>query len=138
MSITSKTSYCQDNLDQLEVKLESLHHSIESIKIDTAESVKTQFKGVYIIKSGEFKGVATVFIDSTKFNLLIFTTSNDSILREQVNSFHNHASCTLSKDYNLFHTIYKIKDFYLFLPMYPCWTSGYSDKMKRVMEKLKQ
>jgi hypothetical protein len=136
LSFITKNSYSQDNLDQLEVKLKSLHHSIELVKIDTTESVKNQFNGVSIIKSGEYKGVATVYIDSASFDLLIFTTSNDSIFKEQVNSFHMHASCTLSKDYNLFFTIYKTKNFYLFLPMNPCWTGGYSDIMKKVIEKM--
>src|SRR5690554_1460975 len=96
--------FSQSDLYQFGAKLKSMDESVGSIEIDTSEYAKNKFNGLSTIESGEFKGVLTVFFDSTdNFSLLFYSTLNDSTFKEEVKSFHLHASCTYSKDSNLYY-----------------------------------
>jgi hypothetical protein len=135
IAFSTSNLYSQSVLDQLKDHLKSIDSTIVSIELDTLESAKSDFNGLSLLRSGKFKGVLTIVLDENSgFRLLVYSSEDDSAFRKEVETFHMHASCR-GRDYNNV-DLYMRGGYYFFLPMYPCWTIGYTGKGKKILSEL--
>lgn len=73
-----------------------------------------------------------------KLDLLLCKSSSEYLFKKSVVNHQLSASCSLSEDYDTHRSILKIENYYLFLPMYPCWSVYTKDSqllMKKLVEK---
>lgn len=87
-----------------------------------------------ILISGNYFGLLKLKKNDDYINYYIFKPHNER-LKDEILKYQMLASCTLSNIDNKIE-ILKIKGYLLFLPMYPCWSSGYSRESKELIEKL--
>lgn len=112
---------------------ETLRMKIDSswtISIDTANVEKDALdNGVLIgwVRLTNDKG--------DKLNLVLCKSLNDKLLMKEIENHQLSASCLLSEDNYLSRSVLKMENYYLFLPMYPCW-SGYSKNSQLLMKEL--
>lgn len=92
-----------------------------------------EFEHSYLTK-GTFsaKIVATTRNDTVDFLLY---NSKDKEFEKEIDSYHRLASCALTKE-NYKTKIRNQDSFYLFLPFYPCWISGYSKSSKKLIKRV--
>lgn len=115
-------------LDELKQKVNTIDNSW-TVAIDTIQ----KFKHPSLV-SGTCLGRMTLTKKGESFHYNIYKTSNDS-LKNEIRELHMLASCGLSKtDYKT--EVLTFKDHVLFLPVYPCWSNGYSEEAKMVIGKL--
>jgi len=100
-----------------------------TVEIDT----EPQYKHITLV-SGTFVGLMKLKKNKALIEYYIYKPANDS-LKNEILQYHMYASCTLSST-NYKHEVLKFKDYLLFLPMYPCWTNGYSEDAKKLIGKL--
>ena len=93
------------------------------------------FTHPYLTK-GEY--IAILFLtsrnDTVKFLLY---SSSDPDFENEITNYHKLASCFLTKE-NYKSRIFQNENYILFLPFYPCWDGGYSEKGKEVIKKIFQ
>ena len=82
--------------------------------------------------SGKSIGLLKFKKNSDEFEYYIYIPLNGRF-NSEIEYYHAFASClfTVRNNRNLI-----FKNYILFLPMYPCWTGGYSEEEKRLIEKL--
>ena len=123
---TIVASYSQTSLKELKQVIFKVDSSW-IISIDTVNKNKHS-----ALVSGESIGILKFKKNGDEFEYYIYTAFNNRFSTE-IEYYHKFASCafTTKKYRNL-----KYKKYILFLPMYPCWTGGYSEEEKKLIEKL--
>ena len=84
-----------------------------------------------MLVSGKSIGTLKLKKNSDEVEYFIYTALTDSFFSE-IENYHDLASC---KQSNKKRQILNFKNYVLFLPMMPCWTSGYTEEEKRLIEK---
>jgi len=85
------------------------------------------------------KYIARVILINKKdtVEFLLFSSSNADFENEIIN-YHKLANCFLTKE-NYKSRLFLNKNYFVFLPSYPCWEGGYSvnskDLIKRIFDK---
>ena len=135
MLFSSLSLFGQIDTDLVISDLQNKISSKWVLKIDTTHS--DSLVSPSLIKSGTFNGFVTLaYKDLHTIEFFLFYSENDSVFTYEIGNYLNHASCALSKKHQAKNYYYKIDNYYLFLPMYPCWTPGYSKKSKKQILKL--
>ncbi len=123
-------AFGQENIPKMEKSLGDLTDSTWTITTHLYDNASNRFKNGVLLGTVKLSKNKTDFIEfqvckPLNENLLIQEIKNDQVL----------ASCLLSEDYYLFRSILKIENYYLFLPVYPCWSS-YGTNSQLMMKKL--
>jgi hypothetical protein len=119
------TSSGQTFKDELKQTINSIDDSW-TVDIDT----ETKFNHI-TLKSGTFVGLMRLKKNNALIEYYIYKPINDSLTNE-ILQYHMLASCALiGIDFKS--EILKFKDYLLFLPMYPCWSNGYSEDAKKLI-----
>lgn len=123
------TSFKQTTFqDELKQKVNTIDNSW-TVTIDTIQ----KFKHPSLV-SGTCVGRMTLTKKGESFHYNIYKQNKDS-LKNEIREIHLLASCGLSKnDYK--NEVLTFKDHVLFLPVYPCWSNGYSEEAKMLIGKL--
>jgi hypothetical protein len=120
--ITSSVQTFNDELKQIIKSIDDTW----TVDIDT----ETNFNHI-TLKSGTFVGLMRLKKNNDLIEYYIYKPLNDNLTNEILH-YHTLASCALSgTDYK--YEILKFKDYLLFLPMYPCWSNGYSEDGKKLI-----
>ena len=120
------TAYGQTSLTELNQTMKQLDSSW-TCAIDTVNKNKHA-----MLISGKSIGILKLKKNSDEVEYFVYTALNDNFFSE-VENYHDLASCAQT---NKTRKILNFKSYLLFLPMTPCWTSGYSEEEKRLIEKV--
>jgi hypothetical protein len=125
----------QTNLDLLKVELSSKINSRWTIEIDTIP--KGSVVKIIIISTGQYIGEAT--LTDRKNNTIkfwIFYCENESEIAPQISALLQNGSCVPNKKLQAREYYWKMDNYYLFTPEYPCWDDEYSKANKKQIVKL--
>lgn len=129
MLLTS--AYGQKNdISKIEEAIKMRIDSSWTISMDTVDIRKDAFEGGIFLGRVQIKKYK-----EDKLVLLLCKSLNDYLLEKEILDHQLSASCRLSEDYYLLRSVLRIDNYYLFLPMYPCW-SGYSKDAQLLIKEL--
>jgi len=120
---------------ELITELENKINSSWTVKIDT--TVSDSFSNSSLLNSGVFEGM--VLLSNRNNNVikfLLFYSENDSVFTNEIGNYLDHASCGPPQKYQPASYYFKFEKYYLFLPLYPCWSPGYSTENKKQILRL--
>lgn len=132
--------YSQENIHKFVLELNDLTDTNWKFKIDTTKITKEEINSLSQINAGNYIGIIEVYLkDTFQFSLLVFSSNNIVKLSEEVSNYHRLSNCSLTEDYDDgYNAIIKYDNLVVFLPMYPCWSNGYSNKSKILIKKFAQ